>query len=62
MIVGFQVLLIGLVSDVMSGHRKLTEDLLLPGEEDRDRGGAGAFLSASLPPAPAAGAGRRQDA
>jgi glycosyltransferase involved in cell wall biosynthesis len=28
MIVGFQVLLIGLVSDVMSGHRKLTEDLL----------------------------------
>jgi glycosyltransferase involved in cell wall biosynthesis len=28
MIVGFQVVLIGLVSDVMSGHRKLTEDLL----------------------------------
>ena len=28
MIVGFQVMLIGLVSDVMSGHRKLTEDLL----------------------------------
>jgi len=28
MIVGFQVLLIGLVADVMSGHRKLTEDLL----------------------------------
>jgi hypothetical protein len=28
MIVGFQVLLIGLVADVISGHRKLTEDLL----------------------------------
>ena len=28
MIVGFQVMLIGLVSAVMSGHRKLTEDLL----------------------------------
>ena len=28
MIVGFQVLLIGLVSDVISGNRKLLEDLL----------------------------------
>jgi glycosyltransferase involved in cell wall biosynthesis len=28
MIVGFQVLLIGLLADVISGHRKLTEDLL----------------------------------
>ena len=28
MIVGFQVLLIGLVADVISGNRKLLEDLL----------------------------------
>jgi hypothetical protein len=28
MIVGFQVLLIGLVSDMISGNRKLLEDLL----------------------------------
>ena len=28
MIVGFQVLLIGLVSDMISGSRKLLEDLL----------------------------------
>jgi hypothetical protein len=28
MIVGFQVVLIGLVADVMSGSRKLLEDLL----------------------------------
>ena len=28
MIVGFQVLLIGLVSDVISGNRKLLEDLV----------------------------------
>ena len=28
MIVGFQVLLIGLVADVISGNRKLIEDLL----------------------------------
>ncbi len=28
MIVGFQVMLIGLVADVISGNRKLIEDLL----------------------------------
>jgi glycosyltransferase involved in cell wall biosynthesis len=61
MIVGFQVLLIGLVSDVISGHRKLTEDLLyrvkkieIAVVEEPPVGG--------VPPAPAAGAGQRQDA
>jgi hypothetical protein len=43
MIVGFQVVLIGLVADVMSASRKLLEDLLYRvrclelGESDRDR-------------------------
>jgi hypothetical protein len=42
MIVGFQVLLIGLLADVISANRKLLEDLLyrvrkleIPGDEDR---------------------------
>jgi glycosyltransferase involved in cell wall biosynthesis len=54
MIVGFQVLLIGLLADVISGHRKLTEDLLYRVKKIE--------IALQPPPAGATPSGTRRDA
>ena len=63
LIVGFQVLLIGLLADVLSANRKLTEELLYR-VRTLETGGAGAALAAqpagpaaSLPAQPGSAAG-----
>jgi hypothetical protein len=61
MIVGFQVLLIGLVSDVMSGHRKLTEDLLYRVRKI-ELATVHEAPAGSVPPSPAGAAHPPQDA
>ena len=54
LIVGFQVLLIGLLADVLSANRKLTEELLYRVRTLEASGGAEALVTTTAGPADAA--------